>query len=63
MRSLSPDQIDLRFDTPFDHAALGHACPRGEALIGRAGQLRHLPHEAEPLLLEARRQAPKHPAT
>ncbi len=64
MRSLSPDQIDLRFDTPFDHAALGHGLPAPvEALIGRAGQLRHLPHEAEPLLLEARRQAPKHPAT
>lgn len=64
MRSLSPDPIDLRLDLQFDDAALGHGLPAPvEALIARAGQLRHRPHEAEPLLLEARRAAPRHPAT
>lgn len=58
MRPHSPDRIDLRFDVPFDDAALGHGLPAPvEALIARAGQLRHLPHEAEPLLLEARSPA------
>ena len=54
----------------FDDAATAFAAcvigggldPRVEALIARAGELRHLPAQALPLLEQARAAAPRHPA-
>lgn len=54
----------------FDDAAAAFAAgvigggldPRVEALIARAGALRHLPAQALPLLEQARAAAPRHPA-
>lgn len=40
----------------------GGLSPQVEALITQAGLLRHLPHEALPLLARAREAAPRHPA-
>lgn len=55
-----------RFDaTPpsFDEAALGRGLPAEvEAVIARAGALRHAPVQAEALLQQARAMAPLHPA-
>ncbi len=54
----------------FDDAAAAFAAcvigggldPRVEALIARAGELRHRPAQALPLLEQARAAAPRHPA-
>jgi hypothetical protein len=47
----------------FDDTALGRGLPAEvEALIARAGALRHAPPQAEALLLQARAMAPTHPA-
>jgi hypothetical protein len=40
----------------------GGLSPQVEALIQQAGQLRHLPNAALPLLEQARAAAPRHPA-
>lgn len=45
-----------------DGAIGGGLSPQVEALITQAGLLRHLPHEALPLLEQARVAAPRHPA-
>lgn len=51
-------------DLGFDDAVLGRGLPAEvEALIAQAGRVRHIPHEAEALLLQARAMAPDHPAT
>lgn len=47
----------------FAHAAIGGGLPPAiEALIERAGRVRHQPELALPLLLSARLAAPNHPA-
>lgn len=47
----------------FDDAALGRGlAPEVEALMTRAGSLRHAPEDAQALLLEACAMAPLHPA-
>lgn len=54
----------LEDDLGFDDAVLGRGLPADvEALIAQAGRVRHLPQEAEALLLQARAMAPDHPAT
>lgn len=51
-------------DADFDSAVLGGGLPpEAEALIARAGLLRHDRAQAEPLLMQARALAPSHPAT
>lgn len=54
----------LEDELGFDDAVLGRGLPpEVEALIAQAGRVRHLPQEAEGLLLQARALAPDHPAT
>lgn len=56
----------LHFDDDLaafaDGAIGGGLSPQVNALISRAGLLRHLPQEALPLLEQARAEAPRHPA-
>lgn len=56
----------LHFDDDLaafaDGAIGGGLSPQVNALITQAGLLRHLPHEALPLLAQARAAAPRHPA-
>jgi hypothetical protein len=56
----------LHFDDDLaafaDGAIGGGLSPQVSALIAQAGQLRHLPLEALPLLEQARTAAPRHPA-
>ena len=58
--------VSLQFDNElaaFATGAIGGGLsPQVEALMQRAGQLRHLPDEALPLLEQARAAAPRHPA-
>jgi hypothetical protein len=60
------DAASLGFDSSLaafaDSALGGGLSPQVEALIQQAGLLRHLPHEALPLLQQARAAAPRHPA-
>lgn len=47
----------------FADGAIGKGLsPQVEALIAQAGRLRHMPHQALPLLESARAAAPRHPA-
>jgi hypothetical protein len=56
----------LHFDDELaafaDGAIGGGLSPQVNALISRAGQLRHAPQQALPLLEQARAAAPRHPA-
>lgn len=58
-----PAEDDLLAGGPdFGDAVLGRAIPpEVEALVREAGRLRHLPGQAEALLLKARALAPAHP--
>ncbi len=60
------DADSPRFDDDLaafaDGAIGGGLNPQVEALITQAGQLRHLPQQALPLLEQARAAAPSHPA-
>lgn len=60
------DAASLGFDSSLaafaDSALGGGLSPQVEALIRQAGLLRHLQHEALPLLEQARAAAPRHPA-
>jgi tetratricopeptide (TPR) repeat protein len=60
------DASSLRFDeelAAFATGAIGAGLtPQVESLIAQAGQLRHLPQQALPLLESARAAAPRHPA-
>jgi hypothetical protein len=60
------DASGLRFDdelAAFADGVIGSGLsPQVEALLTQAGSLRHLPHEALPLLERARAAAPRHPA-